>query len=145
MVAMSCSGSAGKMWPPGPSNWQPVEKNERAEDRNDSDLESVTKAMGGVATTCHRKVRGLRSASALTSVGRVNVSAVFVSAEPGKKWGSTQMRLCIEQKVKGKEKAKERPFLTDRRGIRFVHISSFFPLVPLTHVFIYATDMCQGL
>lgn len=41
--------------------------------------------MGGVATKSHRKVRGLRSASALTSVGRINVSAVFVSAEPGKK------------------------------------------------------------
>lgn len=45
------------------------------------------------------------------------------------------MRLCIEQKVKGKEKAKERPFLMDRQGLDL-----FISLLPIS-----PTDPCVRL
>lgn len=51
------------------------------------------------------------SASDLTSLNRVNVSVVYMIAEPGRKRGVTQVRIFVGQKVRGK-KAEERPLPT---------------------------------
>lgn len=77
-------------------------------------IQKVMRAICGASTKCREKVRDLRSASGLASLNRVNVSVTVFKCRTWK-----EMRFNRDEnlyRVRGKEKAKEKPLLTRESG-----------------------------